>query len=154
MVDPHGMYVVDAGIESPSGVCLSPDQSLLYVCDTRGQFVYSYQIQSDGSLAAKQRYFHLHEPDGVTSGADGMTVDTDGRLYVATALGVQFCDQAGRVNGIIAKPQNKWLANVVFGGPKFDTLFVTCSDKVYKRKTLATGVLSFQPPIKPETPRL
>ena len=32
------------------------------------------------------------------SGADGMCVDTNGTLYVATALGVQFCDQAGRVD--------------------------------------------------------
>jgi len=147
--------VVDEGIKFPNGVRLTPDQSLLVVDDTQGQFVYSFQIQPDGSLTNKQRYFHLHLADGSTqSAADGMTYDTQGRLYVATELGLQFCDQAGRVNGIIAKPQNKWLANVVFGGPKFDTLFVTCSDKVYKRKTRAEGVLSFREPIKPPAPRL
>ena len=146
--------VVDKGIELPNGVILSPDQSLLYVCDTRGRFVYSFQIQSDGSLAARQRYFHLHEPDAATSGADGMTVDAEGRLYVATALGVQFCDQAGRVNGIISKPQSAWLANVGFGGPDFDELYATCGDKVFKRKLTAKGVLSFQAPTKPAPPRL
>ena len=146
--------VVDKGIEFPNGVIPAADQSLLYVCDTRGQFVYSYQIQPDGSLAAKQRYFHLHEPDGATSGADGMTVDTEGRLYVATALGVQFCDQAGRVNGIISKPQRAWLANVCFGGPNLDELYATCGDKVFKRKLKTKGVLSFQVPIKPAPPRL
>jgi gluconolactonase len=147
--------VVDTGITFPNGVRLSPDQSLLYVTDTRGQFVYSFQVQTDGSLADKQRYFYLHLADGSTqSGADGMTVDTQGRLYVTTELGLQVCDQAGRVNSIISKPQNKWLANVAFGGPNFDTLYVTCSDKVYKRKTKATGVLSFQAPIKPVAPRL
>ena len=88
------------------------------------------------------------------SGADGMTVDALGRLYVTTEMGLQICDQAGRVNGIILKPQNKWLSNAVFGGPDLDTLFVTCGDKVYKRKTKTTGVLSFQPPIKPQAPRL
>lgn len=148
--------VVDkGGIGFANGVCLTPDQSLLLVADTRGQFVFSYQIQPDGSLAHKQRYFYLHVPDGASgSGADGLCVDTAGRLYVATELGVQFCDQAGRVNGIIAKPRKAWLANVCFGGPNLDELYVTCGGEVYKRKTRVKGVLSFQAPIKPEPPRL
>jgi sugar lactone lactonase YvrE len=69
-------------------------------------------------------------------------------------MGIQFCDQAGRVGGIISKPQDKWLANVVFGGKNFDELYACCSDKIYKRKTTAKGVLSFQPPIKPAPPAL
>ena len=147
--------VVDTGITFPNGVIASPDQSLLYVADTRGQFVWSFQIQPDGSLAHKQRYFHLHLPDGETdSGADGMAVDTQGRLYVTTRLGLQICDQAGRVNSIIPKPQKAWLSNVCFGGSNLDELFITCGDKVYKRKTKAKGVLAFQPPIKPPAPRL
>ena len=147
--------IVDTGIAQPNGVRLSPDQSLLYVADTRGQFVFSFSVMPDGSLTNKQRYYHLHLIDGSTqSGADGMTVDTNGTLYVATEMGIQFCDQAGRVNGIISKPQNKWLANVVFGGPDFSDLYATCGDKVYKRKTTAKGVFAFQPPIKPPQPRL
>jgi sugar lactone lactonase YvrE/enterochelin esterase-like enzyme len=147
--------VVDkGGVEFPNGVLLTPDQSLLYVADTRGQFVYSYQVQPDGGLAHRQRYFHLHLPDAGQSGADGMTVDTNGTLYVTTALGVQFCDQAGRVNGIISKPQNKWLSNVCFGGPDFSELYATCGDKLYKRKTQVRGALSFQAPIKPKAPGL
>jgi len=125
------------------------------VADTRGPFVFSFSVMPDGSLTNKQRYYHLHLVDGSTqSGADGMTVDTNGMLYVTTEMGIQFCDQAGRVNGIISKPQNKWLANVVFGGPDFSDLYATCGDKVYKRKTRAKGVLSFNPPVKPPQPRL
>jgi sugar lactone lactonase YvrE len=147
--------VVDTGITFPNGIRLSPDQTLLYVDDTRGQFVYSFQVQPDGSLADKQRYYYLHLADGsIQSAADGMTVDTQGRLYVTTELGLQICDQAGRVTGIISKPQNQWLANVVFGGPAFDTLYVTCADKVFKRKTKAKGMVSFQTPFRPPTPRL
>jgi sugar lactone lactonase YvrE len=147
--------IVDTGITRPNGVVLSPDQSLLLVADTAGQFVYSFQIQPDGSLAYKQPYFHLHLADGATqSGADGMTVDTQGNLYVTTQVGLQVCDQAGRVNGIISKPQRAWLSNVVVGGPNLDELYVTCNDKVYKRKTKAKGVLSFQQPIQPPTPKL
>ena len=151
----HEKKVVDAGITEPNGIRFSPDQSLLYVDDTKGQFAYSFQVQPDGSLANKQRYYHLHIADGsMQSGADGMTVDSDGRLYVATEMGLQVCDQAGRVQGIILKPQNKWLSNVTFGGPKFDTLYVTCEDKVYKRKTKVTGARSFEAPFKPQAPRL
>jgi sugar lactone lactonase YvrE/poly(3-hydroxybutyrate) depolymerase len=147
--------VVDAGIESPNGIIVSPDQSLLYVADTRGRFVYSFQIQPDGTLAHKQRFFYLHVPDTANdSGADGMTVDTLGRLYVTTRLGVQVCDQAGRVQGIIARPQNGWLANVCFGGANYDELYATCGDKVFKRQTKVRGVQSFETPIKPPQPRL
>ena len=88
--------IVDTGIARPNGVVLSPDQSLLLVADTAGQFVYSFQIQPDGSLAYKQPYFHLHLADGATqSGADGMTVDTQGNLYVTTQVGLQ-CLRSGR----------------------------------------------------------
>ncbi len=159
LVKPNGeKRVVDSnergGLQFPNGVRLTPDQSLLYVADMRGRFVWSYQVQPDGGLAHKQRYFHLHEPDTDFSLADGMCVDTNGMLYVATALGVQFCDQPGRVNGIISKPQDKWLANVVLGGANFDELYACSSDKVYKRKVRAVGVNSFQPPIKPRVPGL
>ena len=147
--------MVDDKINRPNGVTLSPDQTLLLVADTSGQFVYSFTIQEDGSLANRQRYFHLHLIDGsMQSGADGMKVDSRGNLYVATELGLQVCDQAGRVNSIIPKPQRAWLSNVCFAGPQFDELVVTCGDKVYKRKTRAKGVLAFQAPFKPDAPRL
>lgn len=156
LIRPNGeKHVVATDIAFPNGVRLTPDQSLLIVDDTSGQSAYSFQVQPDGSLADKQLYYHLHIRDGETgSGADGMTLDTEGRLYVATRMGVQICDQAGRVTGIIPKPQDKWLANVVFGGTNFDKLYVTCGDKVYKRETKAHGVFSWQSPVKPAPPKL
>jgi gluconolactonase len=147
--------MVDDKITRPNGLTLSPDQSLLLVADTSGQFVYSFRIQEDGSLTHRQRYFHLHLVDGsMQSGADGMKVDSRGNLYVTTELGLQVCDQAGRVNSIIPKPQRAWLSNVCFAGPQLDELVVTCGDKVYKRKTRAKGVLAFQAPFMPVAPRL
>jgi gluconolactonase len=147
--------LVDEGIAAPSGVELTPDQSLLLVGDAAGQFVYSFQIQPNGLLAAKQKYFYLHLANGSTgSSAAGMTVDTEGRLYVATEMGVQICDQAGRVNSIIPPPRRALISSVIFGGPNLDELYVTCGDRVYKRKTKAKGVLSFQEPIKPPAPHL
>jgi gluconolactonase len=147
--------VVDKSVPSPNGVLLSPDQTLLYVADYSGRFVYSFQIQPDGSLAYGQRYFYLHLVDGSTrSAADGMTVDTNGNLYVATEMGIQFCDPPGRVNGILSKPQPGVVANVCFGGPDFDVLYATCGDKVFKRKLNAKGVRSADAAIKPPKPGL
>ncbi len=147
--------VVDKGLSFPNGVLLSPDQTLLYVADYNGRFVHSYQIQPDGSLAYGQRYYYLHLVDGSNgSKADGMTVDTNGNLYVTTEMGIQFCDQPGRVNGILSKPQPGPVANVCFGGPNFDVLYATCGDKVFKRKLNAKGVRSAEAPIKPPRPGL
>lgn len=146
--------IVDTGLKFPNGVTLSPDQSLLYVADTRSRWVYSYQILPDGSLTNKQRYFHLHVPDTADdTRADGMRCDRDGRLYVATRMGVQVCDQAGRVNCILPTPNGR-VANLTFGGENFDTLFCTCGSKVFKRRLKVKGALPFAAPIKPAPPRL
>jgi len=146
--------VVDKGLRFSNGIVLSPDQTLLYVADSRTKWVYSYQVQPDGSLRHKQRYFWIHEPDTADdSGADGLEVDKDGRVYVATRMGIQVCDQAGRVNCILPTPNGK-VSNLCFGGANFDTLYATCGDKVFKRKMKSAGVPNWSTPIKPAAPRL
>jgi gluconolactonase len=147
--------VVDTGLEYANGITLSPDQSLLYVSDHRSRWVYSWQVQPDGTLAHKQRYYALQLLETADdSSADGMKVDRAGRLYVATRGGLlQVCDQAGRVNAIIPTP-NRRISNVVFGGKDFDVLFATAGDKVWKRKLRTQGANAWAPPIKPPTPRL
>lgn len=154
-ISPKGAKrVVDTGLTFPNGVTVSPDQSLLYVADSRSHWVWSYQINTNGTLTNKQKYYHLHVPDTAEfSGADGMRVDRDGRLYVATRMGIQVCDQAGRVNCIIPTP-NQRVSNLCFGGPRFDELYATCGDRVYKRKLRIRGANAFEAPHKPAPPRL
>ena len=150
LVKPGGeKTVVDTGLKFANGVTASPDQSLLYVADSRSHWIFSYQILPDGKLAHKQRYYWLHVPDTADdSGADGLRVDRDGRLYVATRLGLQVCDQAGRVNCILPTPNGR-VSNLTFGGPDFDTIYATCNEKVYKRKLKVRGANAWGDPIKP-----
>ncbi len=156
LIKPDGAkQVVDEGtVRYSNGITVSPDQTLLYVADSRSHWVYSYQIQPDGTLLHKQRYFQLHQPDTADdSGADGLEVDSAGRLYVASRMGIQVCDQAGRVNCIIPTPNGR-VSNVVLGGVDFDTLYATCGDKVFRRKVKAKAAPSFLAPVKPGPPRL
>ncbi|MFV0441986.1 MAG: SMP-30/gluconolactonase/LRE family protein [Planctomycetaceae bacterium] len=147
--------LADEGIEKPNGIIVSPDQTLLTVADTNGRFTWSFQIQADGKLAYKQTYGYLHVSDATSqSGADGMAVDTEGRTYVTTRVGLQVLDQPGRVHLILSKPNTGWLSNVVFGGPELDTLYVTCGEGIYKRKIKAKGVNPWQPPVTPPKPQL
>jgi gluconolactonase len=87
------------------------------------------------------------------SGADGMTLDQEGYLYVATKLGIQICDQPGRVVGIISYPQSGDASNLVFGGPDLQTLYLMDGDKVFRRKLRRKGFFPWQP-VKPPTPQL
>ncbi len=156
LIRPDGSKVAvdETGMRFANGITLSPDQSLLYVADFRSHWIYSYGVQADGTLANKQKYYHLHQVDSADeAGPDGMRCDRAGWLYVATRMGIQICDQAGRVNAIIPTP-NRRVANLVFGGEKFDTLFATCGDKVYKRKLNTTGANGWDVPNKPPAPRL
>src|SRR5262249_45498190 len=146
--------VVDTGLKFANGVTLSPDQSLLYVADSRSHWVYGYQVQPDGSLAHKQKYDHLHVPDTADdSGADGMRADRDGRLYGATRRGTRVCGRWGRVNCITPTPNGR-VPNLCCGGERFDPLFAPCGARVYKRKVKVGGAQPFQPPVKPAAPRL
>lgn len=146
--------VVDTGLKFANGICMSPDQSLLYVADSRTHWVYSYVIQPDGSLAYKQKYFHLHTPDTADdAGADGVRCDRDGRVWIATRMGLQVCDQPGRVTCIIPTPNGR-VSNLTFGGANFDVVYCTCGDRVYSRKVKVRGANGWEAPTKPAKPRL
>jgi enterochelin esterase-like enzyme/sugar lactone lactonase YvrE len=150
-----GHRVVDKAAGHATSLTASPDQTLLVTADADHRFLRSYQIQLDGGLAHGQQFGWVHRRDSALgSGAAGMAVDVEGRVYVATALGVQIFDPLGRVQFIIATPDSGRLSGVSFGGRAFDTLYVASGGKVYKRKLATTGVVPHAPPIKPPRPRL
>lgn len=135
-------------------LALSPDQTQLYVSNFSSQTVMVYNVQADGGLKNGQAFCYLDESSDGLCRAHGLCVDTNGLLYVATALGIQVCDQAGRVNFIIPTPQGQ-AYDVCFGGKDLSELFIACGDKIYKRQTKVHGVVSGQQlPIKPAPPKL
>lgn len=157
LLKPNGeRTVVDEGIKFANGLCLSPDQTQMYVTESTSHWVWVYQIQKDGTLAHKQKFGWLHVRDvDENAWSDGIKCDRDGRIYVATLAGVQILDQLGRVNAILPVPKTKGqVSNLCFGGKDFDTLYITCVDKVFKRKVKIKGANTFEVPLKPKPSRL
>jgi gluconolactonase len=157
LIKPNGeRKVVDEGIKFANGLCLSPDQTQLYVTESTSHWVWVYQIQKDGTLAHKQKFGWLHVRDSDDNAwSDGLKCDRDGRIYVTSQTGIQVLDQLGKVNAIIPVPKTKGqVSNLCFGGKDFDTLYITCVDKVFKRKVKVKGANTFDAPMKPKTPRL
>ena len=146
--------VVDSGLKFANGIMVSPDETILYVDDSRSHFVYSYVIAPDGSLEHKERFCTLYvAADDDDTSADGMRVDTEGRLYVTTRLGIQVCDQTGRVRAILPTPTGK-PTSLAFGGPALDTLYAACGPAVYRRTLHVRGFNPYAEPIKPAKPKL
>lgn len=138
--------VVAEGLR-PNGVILWPDQGTLVVTDGVEPVLWTFRVERDGTLSGKDRYYGpLQLPAaGGGPGSDGMKVDSIGRLYVTTRVGLQMFDPTGRLGGTILKPHAGSLSNVCFGGKNLDTLYVTAGDKVYKRRVQATGVRYAKP---------
>jgi sugar lactone lactonase YvrE len=82
-----------------------------------------------------------------------MRVDEAGRVYIATAMGIQVADQLGRIQCILPTPNGR-VANLTFGGKDRDTLFVMSGDKIYKRKLKVRGAFAWDKPVKPPQPGL
>jgi len=144
---------INAGFTA-GGLCLTPDQTQLYVTDVASHWVWAFQIKPDGPLAYQQRYGWLYVPDDAdNAGATAVKCDTAGRVYVATKMGVQVLDQPGRVNVILPLPAGHAI-DLYFAGDNLDLLNVTVGGKLYRRKLKTKGVNSLEAPIKPLKPRL
>ena len=112
---------VTSDLAQPNGIIGTPDGKTLFVADIRARKTYAYDIQADGSLANKRLHCEL--------GSDGMTLDTEGNLYL-TGRGVIVFDKTGKQIAQIEVPE-RWTANVSFGGKDHKTLFITASTGLY-----------------------
>lgn len=152
--DPSGrLEVVVDGTELPypNGICFSPDYKTLYVIST-GKFagdpgpdgkhaVFAFDV--DGVKLSNMRLFADMLLDGVRCGPDGMRADVTGNLWISSSSsvlgysGVLIYSPQGRLLGRIRLPEV--CANLAFGGPKRNVLFMCASQSLYSLQVQTQG---------------
>ncbi len=120
---------VTEDLKQPNGITGTPDGKTLYVSDIGAGKTYAYVIQPDGSLADKRLFCEM--------GSDGMTIDSEGDLYLS-GRGVTVFDPAGKKMETIPIDE-PWTANVSFGGKDRRTLFITASKSLYAIRMRVKG---------------
>jgi len=129
--DRRQLVRVTNDLEKPNGIIGTPDGKMLYIADIHARKTYRYDIAPDGGLTGKTL--------AADQGSDGMTLDTEGNLYL-TGEGVTVFDRAGRQIERIPIPGERWTGNVSFGGKDKQTLFITASSGLYGVPMRVRGV--------------
>ena len=147
-VDPQGkveIVLTEEQVPDPNGLCFSPDYKKLYVVSTgkgpgdkgaggKGE-VFVFDVGADNKPTNGKRFSDFMV-DGVKCGPDGMRCDVDGNLWCASNAGravgyngVTIWTPEGKLIGRIRLPEV--CANVCFGGPKRNRLFMIASQSLY-----------------------
>ncbi len=126
--------VVAEDILGPNGLCFSPDESILYLVESRNvpnRTIAAFDVSADGATLSNKRTFI--DADGGTP--DGMRCDVDGNLWCGWGMGdagldgvMIFAPDGARI-GRIELPER--CANVCFGGTKRNRLFMAASQSLY-----------------------
>ena len=147
-------------VERINGITLSPDEKILYVATQSrvakttlsmadlpkegGEYLLAFDVQPDGTLKNQRNFAKYeivtHRPNGtpdVRFGGDGLTVDAQGRVYAATAAGIQVFSPQGQHLGTIPISRNS--NNLAFAGPAKKTLYIVARGAVYKVPMIAEG---------------
>ena len=127
--DRKSLKRVTTDLVQPNGIVGTPDGKTLFVADIGDNKTYAYEIQPDGSLTGKRLVCE--------KGSDGMTLDTDGNLYL-TGHGVFVFDKNGKQLEHIDVPEN-WVGNLCFGGRDKQTLFIAASKGFYSIRLNTKG---------------
>jgi gluconolactonase len=129
-----GVYRVSADLGSmtlladdfltPNGIAFSPDESVLYINDSRRRHVRSFAMQPNGTLAMQTDRVFV-DLNGPESGVpDGMKVDSAGNVYTGGPGGLHIMDKTGKKLGRIVHGQPA-TTNMAFGGDDWKTLYFT-----------------------------
>jgi gluconolactonase len=109
--------------------------------------IWAYDVNPDGTISNGRKFATLLltenvlERKGRSSGADGMTIDKAGNLYVATFYGVQIFNPKGEFVGIINLPS--FPVNLCFGDDDMKTLYIVSLSKVYRIRTNMEGFVQY-----------
>lgn len=128
--DQKSVRVVADEFVQPNGIIGTHDGKTLYIADIGDKKTYAYTINKDGDLSNKKLFTEM--------GSDGMTLDDKGNVYL-TGDGVTVFNAKGEK--ILHIPINqKWTANVTFGGKDHKKLFITAMNSVYTLDMKVSGV--------------
>ena len=130
--------------EKPNGLAFSPDERILYVCDTARYHVRAFEVEVSGQPRIGSGRVFVRLDPGQPGGPDGIKVDREGRVYVAVALGIWVFEPDGRLLGILETPKRP--SNLAWCGPDARGLAITAVDAVYHVRLTVPGIL---PPLTP-----
>ena len=131
--------VVADDFAKPNGLAFSPDEEILYIADSGvshdpegPHHILAFDIREDGTLS-NNRVFANVSP-GLP---DGFRLDTEGNIWTSAADGVHCYAPDGTLLGKIKVPEV--VANLTFGGPRKNRLFITGTTSLYSVFVSATG---------------
>ena len=126
----------------PNGLCFSPDESLLYINDSRRRHIRVFDVQPDGTIS-NGRLFAEYTHDDL-GGPDGMKVDVEGNVYCTGPGGVWVMDPQGNPLGRVKTPEQ--CANFAWGGKDLRTMFFTARTSVYRMRLNIPGISVYPAP--------
>lgn len=135
----NGLELLLDDFEQPNGLCLSPDESRLYVNDTPRGHIRVFDLGRDGSIGEGRVFAHV---SGDGNGApDGMKCDSAGNVYCTGPGGIHVFDPDGNALGVVLVPEV--VANFAFGGTALDDVYVTASTSLYRFSVKVPGLAQF-----------
>jgi len=138
--DNGSVRLLTRDLTQPNGLAFSPDGKKFYVDDSAQRNIRSYDVAADGTLT-NGRVF-AEEPGAKHEGVpDGMKVDDKGNLFVTGPKGIWVWDANGTHLGTIVMPEQP--ANLTWGDPEYDTLYITATTSVYRLKARTHGFIPY-----------
>jgi len=108
----------------PNGLAFSPDESILYINDTRRGHIRSFELLPNGTLAKHTDRVFVDLRGSEPGVPDGMKVDVEGNVYCGGAGGIWVMDPSGKKLGRIVHGAPA-TTNIAFGGEDWKTLYFT-----------------------------
>lgn len=117
------------GFDRPNGIVFSPDEQYLYVNNTTSGEIMSFEVSDSGELQNERKFAEVGEA-AENGAADGMTVDTEGRIYSTGPGGIYIFAPDGQQVEMIDLPERA--TNLAWGGENNNLLFITTPSAVYR----------------------
>ena len=163
-LDPDGtmdQLFSEPDIHMPNGIVVSPDEQTLYVIEAHSgedcnRSILAFDLHEDGSLSNRRMLYNFYPGRS----GDGMSIDTEGNLYVAAGLhkrrgtsetldtrpGIHVISPEGKLLAFRETPEDT-ITNCTFGGKDLKTLYVTCGSYLLRIRTRIPGKESYKPEI-------